>query len=200
MSASGSSGSTSGLRPVCPSILSHTASFTLSAVKRVLRSSSFAPCVCTAMLAPQARTSSHGRPRTPSCKRSASDASTRPTTASTREASRDHRHADSAPRTSQNAATPPASGRTRLTPMRLSSSASGASKPARQLANSSMSSFSMAQVQSSDSAGWRQQVSEKPPRADNRPVSRLSNKPAVCSIPHHAPARARPARVPGRAT
>ena len=141
--ASGTRRRRPGLAPrASPRKRSHTASFTLSAVNGVLRSSSFMPCACTDMLAPGTMTPSQAMRRTPSYSRFASPAFTRPTTTRMREASRDHRHAASAWRTSQKKATPPPRGRTRLMPRRFSSSASGASKPDRQLANSSRFSLS----------------------------------------------------------
>ena len=68
MAASAAAAFTSGRLPRASRSRSHTASFTLRAVKRVLRSSAFVPWACTAMLAPRATTSSPkkggARPRT----------------------------------------------------------------------------------------------------------------------------------------
>ncbi len=180
MAASGHSASTSGRSPRASRRRSHTASFTLSAVKRVLRSSSFMPWADTAMLAPGAITSSQGSSSASSNSRSARRASTRPTTSMMREASRDHRHAASAWRTSQKKATPPPSGRTLLMPKAFSSSASGASSPARQLAKNSSFSCCIAQ-------------SPQPRRTCGR-FARSANRSSQVRMPNRAGWRSKSAR------
>ena len=92
MLASGSALSTFGRAPVRSRNASQMPSLTFNSVKWVLRSSSFMPCACTAMLAPGAMTSCHGMRRMPSYSRLASPAFTRRTTSVMREAKRDHRH------------------------------------------------------------------------------------------------------------
>ena len=96
MRASGSSVSTAGRAPVTSDSRSQTASFTRSAAKCELRSPSLVPRAATAMLAPSRSTSSQATPQAPAYSSSAVAQPKRATTANTRLARRDHRHARSA--------------------------------------------------------------------------------------------------------
>ena len=134
MRASGSSVSTLGRRPSTSSIRSHSASFTRSAAKWELRSSSLVPRAVTAMVAPARRIRSQAMERVASYRSSASVQAKRPSTTKMRLARRDHRHARSASAGEPANATRPLSGRTWRSPMPRSSSASAVSKPSGQLA------------------------------------------------------------------
>ena len=80
MRASGACVSTTGRAPVSASMRSAMASFTRSALNRVLRSASFVPCAKMARLAPAFRMLGQGSSYAPSYRSSAEAQEKRPTT------------------------------------------------------------------------------------------------------------------------